>query len=320
MSVITVLGATGIQGGSVVRKLTQNPSWRVRAITRNPEGENAKELQSQDIEVAQGDLDDVESLKTAFMGSTAIFSVTNFWQNVPIHPSLLKENGEKEYQQMLNIGKAAFEIPTLKHLVVSSLTGPQKISGGKYHVPHMDYKARAVEEIETRFPTLAAKITILWVGWYPTNLTIPLLRPFLWPATGKYVWLMPSKPSGKLPIAGDESHNVGIVVERILECPSQTMDKIVGLAVEYLDHTEVLKVWEKVTGNEAIYIELTGEAAAGLIGVAAIDLEVHLRFSEEYPDVGTYERGRFVKPTDIGLGEELIGLEGTLRSYSDSLL
>lgn len=81
---------------------------------------------------------------------------------------------------MLNIGKAAFEIPTLKHLVISSLTGPQKISGGKYHVPHIDYKARAVEEIETRFPTLAAKITILWVGWYPTNLTIPLLRPFLW--------------------------------------------------------------------------------------------------------------------------------------------
>ncbi|CAH0000924.1 unnamed protein product, partial [Clonostachys byssicola] len=312
MSVITVLGATGVQGGSVVRKLIQNPSWRVRAITRNPEGGNAKELLSQGIEVVHGDLDDVESLKTAFTGSTAIFSVTNFWQNIPIHPSSLKENGEKEYQQMLNIGKAAFEIPTLEHLVVSSLAGPQKISGGKYHVPHMDYKARAIEEIETRFPTLAAKITILWVGWYPTNLTIPLLRPFLWPATGKYIWLMPSKPSGKLPIAGDESHNVGVVVERILERPNQTLGKIVGLVVEYLEHTEVLEVWEKVTGKEAIYVELTGEAAAALIGPAAIDLEAQLRFSEEYPDMGTYDPERFVKPTDIGLGEQLIGLEGAL--------
>ncbi|KAF5002464.1 hypothetical protein FDECE_10623 [Fusarium decemcellulare] len=307
MSIITVLGATGVQGGSVVHKLKQNPSWKVRAITRNPEGENAKELLSQGIEVVEGDLDDVESLKTAFMGSTAIFSVTNFWQNIPMNASSLRSNGEKEYRQILNIGKAATNIPTLEHLVVSSLAGPQKISQGKYHVPHMDYKARAVEEVETRFPALAAKTTILWVGWYATNLTIPLLRPFLWPASGKYTWLMPSKPSGKLPIAGDESRNVGIVVERILERPTETMGKIVVLVVEYLDHTEVLKVWEKVTGKEATYVELSDEAAVALIGPVAIDLGAQLRFSEEYPDMGTYEPDRVVKLTDIGLGEELVG-------------
>ncbi|KAF4468395.1 hypothetical protein FALBO_4720 [Fusarium albosuccineum] len=299
MSIITVLGATGVQGGSVVGKLIQNPLWKVRAVTRNLEGENAKELLSQGIEVVQGDLDDVESLKTAFMGSTAIFSITNFYA--------LKSNGEKEYQQILNIGKAATNIPTLEHLVVSSLAGPQNISHGKYHVPHMDYKARAVKEVEARFPALAAKITILWAGWYATNLTIPLLRPFLWPASGKYTWLMPSKPSGKLPIAGDESRNVGIVVERILERPTETMGKIVVLVVEYLDHTEVLKVWEKVTGKEATYIELSDEAAVALIGPVAIDLGAQLRFSEEYPDMDTYEPDRIVKLTDIGLGEELTG-------------
>jgi uncharacterized protein YbjT (DUF2867 family) len=44
MSIITVLGATGSQGGSVVTALYGNPSWKVRAVTRNPESDAAKKL------------------------------------------------------------------------------------------------------------------------------------------------------------------------------------------------------------------------------------------------------------------------------------
>ncbi|KAJ3549014.1 hypothetical protein NM208_g713 [Fusarium decemcellulare] len=321
MSVIAVLGATGIQGGSVVQQLQKSPSWKIRAITRNSEGKSAKELQSQGIEVVQGDLDDVGSLEAAFQGSTAIFTVTNFWQSPAADADGLEQNGKREYQQIINVGRAASQISTLKHLIISSLPRPQKVSGGKHRVPHMDYKGRAVEEVETQFPALAAKITSLWVGWYATNLAFfPTMKPLLWPAAGKYAWLMPSKPNGKVPIAGDVSRNVGVVVERILERPAQTQGKIVVLVVEYKDHTDVLKIWEKVTRKEAAYVELTDEAAAALIGPLAVEIGAQLRFSEEHPDWGTYEPERTVKLADIGLGSELSGLEDTLIRHSESLL
>lgn len=43
--IITVFGATGAQGGSVVRALcAADSTFKVRAITRNPEGERAQEI------------------------------------------------------------------------------------------------------------------------------------------------------------------------------------------------------------------------------------------------------------------------------------
>lgn len=66
MSIIAVLGATGIQGGSVVQQLRKNPVWKIRAVTRNPQGSAAQGLAAKDIEVVRGDLDDVSSLVAAF--------------------------------------------------------------------------------------------------------------------------------------------------------------------------------------------------------------------------------------------------------------
>ncbi len=73
--------------------------------------------------------------------------------------------GEEEEQQNKNIFTAASKVPTLQHLVLSSLPPADKISGGKLPVPHFDYKEKAREWAERHTPDLLAKTTLYWPGW-----------------------------------------------------------------------------------------------------------------------------------------------------------
>jgi uncharacterized protein YbjT (DUF2867 family) len=72
-----VAGATGRQGGSVVRHLL-NRQLRVRALVRNPQSRRARALSDQDIEVATGDMDDLASLKKAMAGVHGVYSVQDY--------------------------------------------------------------------------------------------------------------------------------------------------------------------------------------------------------------------------------------------------
>ncbi len=86
--------------------------------------------------------------------------------------------GRHEQQQCLNLAAAAAKTPTLKHYVFSTLPGTLKYSGGKYLVPHMEYKAQIDDHIRNNLPELAKKTTFLWIGWYPTNMAyMPLIKP-----------------------------------------------------------------------------------------------------------------------------------------------
>ena len=98
--IIAVTGATGTQGGGLVRAILADPNsgFAVRAITRDPNKDKAKALAAAGAEVVQGDLDDVESLKKAFAGAYGVYAVTNFWEHF---------SGEKEKVQAKNIADAA---------------------------------------------------------------------------------------------------------------------------------------------------------------------------------------------------------------------
>jgi uncharacterized protein YbjT (DUF2867 family) len=75
--IITVFGATGQQGGSVVRSLVQNPSFHVRAITRNPASDKAKQLEALGVEVIKANGFNKDELATAFNGAYGAFVNTN---------------------------------------------------------------------------------------------------------------------------------------------------------------------------------------------------------------------------------------------------
>ena len=77
---ICIIGVTGNQGGSVAQRFLQDPDYRVRGITRNPDSQAARKLAAAGVEIVKADLDNVDSLKEAFRGSpSVIFSVTNYW-------------------------------------------------------------------------------------------------------------------------------------------------------------------------------------------------------------------------------------------------
>jgi uncharacterized protein YbjT (DUF2867 family) len=123
--VIAVVGATGQQGGAVVRALQANKQFKVRALTRNP----AKHREVAG-EVIQADLNRPETLTAALEGTHGVFLVTNFW-----------EEGSDEVEQATAAVRAAKDAG-VKHVVWSTLPDVEAISGGKFHVPHFTGKAK----------------------------------------------------------------------------------------------------------------------------------------------------------------------------------
>ena len=122
---IAVIGATGQQGGAVLRALQASGQFKVRALTRDP-GKH-RELAA---EVVEADLDRPETLKAAFEGAHGVFLVTNFW-----------EEGTDELKQATAAVRAAKDAG-VKHFTWSTLPDVEAISGGKFHVPHFTGKAR----------------------------------------------------------------------------------------------------------------------------------------------------------------------------------
>jgi uncharacterized protein YbjT (DUF2867 family) len=122
---IAVAGATGQQGGAVVRALQASSQFKVRALTRNP-GKH-RELAE---EVVEADFDRPESLKAALEGAHGVFLVTNYW-----------EGGTNELKQATAVVRAAKDAG-VKHFVWSTMPDVEAISGGKFHVPHFTGKAK----------------------------------------------------------------------------------------------------------------------------------------------------------------------------------
>ena len=123
--VIAVIGATGQQGGAVLRALQAQGQFMVRALTRHP-GKH-RGLAG---EVLEADLDRPETLTAAFEGAHGVFLVTNFW-----------EPGTDELRQATAAVRAA-KAAGVKHFVWSTLPDVEAISGGKFHVPHFTSKAK----------------------------------------------------------------------------------------------------------------------------------------------------------------------------------
>ena len=69
VGILTVIGATGAQGGSVVDAALKAGTYKVRAITRNTSSEKAKALAARGVEVVKADLNDLASLVGAFQVS-----------------------------------------------------------------------------------------------------------------------------------------------------------------------------------------------------------------------------------------------------------
>ena len=140
---LTVFGATGNQGGSVIDAVLARPDFKekysLRGITRDPASGKSKPLADQGVELVKADLNDAESLKAAVKGSYGVFGVTDFWA--------VLDKGI-EIQQGKNLFEAV-KAEGVKHYVFSTLPFAEKLTGGVLkHVDHFDSKAEVAEIIE----------------------------------------------------------------------------------------------------------------------------------------------------------------------------
>ncbi|KAF2144830.1 uncharacterized protein K452DRAFT_285154 [Aplosporella prunicola CBS 121167] len=318
---IAVTGATGTQGGSVARILLATGAWKVRAITRNPNGNAAQTLATKGAEVVGADFDDEDSLVKAFEGVEAIFAVTNFWEHLLAGKSP-SEAGEIEAKHAVNLAKAASQTETLQHYVWSTLPSANDGTNGQCHVPHFDYKARVDQRIRDEYPELAAKTTYLYVGFYSSNLAfLPGLKPIEVPGSGKYIWPITSKPSTTFPITGDVSVTVGTWVRQILAHPKKALGKYAIVHAEVVSFEKIAQDWSEVTGKPVVVVEFTSKEYEDLWGVLGVEINMQFKFCEVVSDWPSYLGSSYVSKEELDIKpEEARGLKYALEQIKTYLL
>jgi uncharacterized protein YbjT (DUF2867 family) len=225
--VIAVVGATGVQGGGLVRAILDDPAGRfsVRALTRDPRSPRARALAEAGAEVVRADLDDLDTLVTAFAGVHGVFGVTNFWEHMdPV----------RESAQAANIAQAAGKAG-VRHAVWSTLedvrrfvpAGDDRIPTlmGQYKVPHMDAKAEA----DACFADSGMPTTYLLTSFYWENLLQWALRET---PQGGLVLALPIENAALPGIAGAD---IGACALGIFARGEQLAGQRIGVAGEHLD-------------------------------------------------------------------------------------
>jgi hypothetical protein len=277
---ITVVGATGIQGGSVVKSLLGSPTYSIRAITRNAKSDAAKALASQGIEVVEADVNNVDSLKAAFAGSQAIYAMTNFFEAVLTLG--IERSMDTETRQGINLAEAAAATPSLEHYVWSTLPNTRLNTNGALAVPYYESKNRVDAHIRASLPQLLAKTTFFCPAWYAGNMSNPVYHPNPVRAldgSKQFVHLLTVPPSTLCPSLGDEAVNTGLFVKAILEQPQKTLPgrSVAGVA-EYKTFDEVFADFASVHNITSRTIEVSREGYVELWPVFGVLLDLSHKY------------------------------------------
>jgi uncharacterized protein YbjT (DUF2867 family) len=277
--VIAVLGATGAQGGGLVRAILADPSggFTVRAVTRDVSSDKAKELAKLGAEVVQGDVDDLESLKKAFQGAYGAFCVTFFWAHF---------SPEKELAEAALMAKAA-KAANVQHVIWSTLEDTRKwvplsddrmpTLGGKYKVPHFDAKGEA----DKLFAEAGVPTTFLQTSFYWDN----FIHFGSGPKKGPDGVLALTLPMGDKKLPGIAASDIGACAYGIFKAGSKYIGKTVGIAGGHPTGAEMAAGLSKALGQEVRYnaVEPSVYRSFGFPG--ADDLGNMFQFKRDFNDM-----------------------------------
>jgi uncharacterized protein YbjT (DUF2867 family) len=237
---IAVVGATGHQGGAVVRALQANGQFKVRALTRNP----AKHPQIAD-EVVLADLDRPETLKAAFAGAHGVFLVTNVW-----------EPGTDERKQAIAAVHAAKDAG-VQHFIWSTLPNVETISRGKLDVPHFTHKAQSDRLVrEAGF----AHHTFVIAPFFYQNL-LGVMAPQK-QADGALGWALPLDPEQRVIHMGDITELGHIVVGAFAQPELAGHGEYLPLVGDFLSFNEVIATLNR-QGHKFSFKRVPQEVFAG---------------------------------------------------------
>ncbi len=276
--IIAILGATGAQGGGLVRAITndKDSEFSARAITRNVNSEKAKSLAQLGAEVVAADVDDEESLKKAFQNAYGVYGVTFFWDHF---------SPEKEMAQATAIAKAA-KATEVQHVIWSTLEDTRQwipLSDnrmptlmGKYKVPHFDVKGEA----NGVFTATGAPTTFLLTSFYWDN----FINFGMGPKKGPDGTLAITMPMDEKKLPGIAAEDIGRCAYGIFKKGKELIGKTIGIAGEHLTGTQMVTALTKALGQEVRYNSVSPDVYRGFGFPGAEDLGNMFQFNRDFEE------------------------------------
>lgn len=225
---IVVTGATGKQGGAAFRHVKQR-GFAVRALVRNPERPEARELEGEGVEVLRGDFDDPESTERALDGADGAYSV-QAWQGGP----------ETEVRQGVAFAEAANR-QQVGHFVYSSVGAADQNTG----IPHFDSKGK----IEERIRQIGIPYTIFRPVFFMENWL--MMRDGI----EKGTIMLPLSPQTRLQMIAVD--NIGAFVALAFEHPGHWHNRAYELAGDELSMAELAEAFSRASAREVRYQQVS---------------------------------------------------------------
>lgn len=276
--IITVFGATGAQGGGLVRAILTNGNseYKVRAVTRDANSEKAKVLAQLGAEVVVADIDDAESIKKTLEGAYAAYFVTFFWEHF---------SAEKEYQEVTNFTRAAKET-NLQHIIWSTLEDTRNWVAldddrmptlqGNYKVPHFDGKGAA----DKLFVEAGLPVTFLRTSFYWDNFIYFGMGPKKGEDGNYYI----AFPMDDKKLAGMAAEDIGKCAYGIFKKGTELIGKTIGIVGEKLNGNEMADKLTKALGKNVIYTNVSPDTYRSFGFPGADDLGNMFQFKRDFND------------------------------------
>ena len=264
--IIAVVGATGAQGGGLVRAILadRDGPFAARAITRKPDSDKAKALAALGADVVAGDADDPPSLERAFAGAHGAFCVTNFWEHFSV---------QREGAQATAMARASRKAG-LQHVVWSTLEDTRTwvplddrrmpTLQDQYKVPHFDSKG----QMDHVFAAEAAPTTYILAAFYWEN----FIYFGMGPRKGADGDLVLALPLGGVKLPGIAAEDIGKCVYGVFRHGTRTVGQRIGLTGEILSGAEMAATFERALGRKVAFQDVPFDVYRGLGFPGAEDL------------------------------------------------
>jgi uncharacterized protein YbjT (DUF2867 family) len=274
--IIAVAGATGAQGGGLVRAILEDPSgeFGVRALTRHINSEKARELAKKGAELVPANLDDVASLEKAYRGAHGAYCVTFFWDHF---------SPDRERAQAGSMARAARQAG-VRHVIWSTFEdtrawvplddGRMPTLLGSYKVPHFDAKG----ESNRLFTAEGVPTTFLLTSFYWDN----LIYFGMGPKKGPDGVLAITFPMGDKKLPGIAAEDIGRCAYGIFRKGSEYVGKTLGVAGEHLTGAQMAAALTRALGQEVRYNDVPPEVYRGFGFPGAEDLGNMFQFKRDF--------------------------------------
>ncbi|KAL5611741.1 uncharacterized protein BROUX77_001897 [Berkeleyomyces rouxiae] len=304
--IITVFGATGAQGGSVVDVFLKDPKlskdWQVRGVTRDATKESSKKLAARGVEVVSADVHNKKSVVAAMTGAHTVYAVTNYWD-----PSIM--NKEKDVAVGKDLADAARETG-VEHYIWSSLKHVTRLSNGALsNVHHFDSKA----EIEDYIRAQKIPATFFLPGFYMSNLSFGMLSNQS--PSGDWTLSMPVPASAPVPLF-DAAEDTGKFVKAIVLNREKLLSKQVLGATSYMKLSEILETFKNtfpVVGAKASYFEVPKDMYLDMMAKSGMPAPLELYENMRLLNDFGYYGGESLDASHKILEDKLTSLEDFFR-------